>query len=154
MRRSTNIAPAGSWPAEREVASVTLDFDRRHRRRFRLSDDAGEEFLLDLDRAAQLADGDGLMLEDGGIIRVRAAEEAVLDIACESAAETARLAWHIGNRHTPVQVLADGTLRIRDDHVLAGMIKGLGATVIRRSAPFDPEPGAYADVERGHTHDH
>jgi urease accessory protein len=154
MRRSTTIAPAGSWPAEREVASVTLDFDRRHRRRFRLSDDAGEDFLLDLAHAAQLADGDGLVLADGGIVRVRAADEAVLDIVCGSAVENARLAWHIGNRHTPVQVLADGTLRIRDDHVLAAMIEGLGATVNRRSAPFDPEPGAYADVGHGHTHDH
>jgi urease accessory protein len=154
MRRCTTIAPAGSWPAEREVASVTLDFDRRHRRRFRLSDDAGEDFLLDLAKTARLGEGDGLMLEDGGIVRVRAAEEAVLEISCGSAAEAARIAWHIGNRHTPVQVLADGTLRIRDDHVLGGMIEGLGATVKRHTAPFDPESGAYAGSDHGHSHDH
>ncbi len=148
------MAGAGRWPAEREIASVTLDLDRRHRRRFRLTDDSGEAFLLDLDAAVVLRDGDGLTLDDGGVIRVRAAAEAVLDIRCGSAAETARIAWHIGNRHTPVQVLADFTLRIRDDHVLAAMIEGLGATITRREAPFDPEPGAYASAGDGHSHDH
>ena len=154
MRRCTTTADSGSWPAERAVGSVTLEFDMRHRRRFRMTDDAGDTFLLDLHAATVLRDGDGLVLEDGGIIRVHAAAEAVLDICCATAAETARVAWHIGNRHTPVQVLADGTLRIHDDHVLAGMIETLGAGATRRSAPFDPEPGAYAGVEKGHSHAH
>ncbi len=154
MRRCTTTAAADSWPAEREVGSVTLDFDRRHRRRLRMTDDAGADFLLDLAAATVLGDGDGLVLEDGGIIQVRAAAEPVLDISCGTPADSARIAWHIGNRHTPVQVLADGTLRIRDDHVLAGMIEALGATAHRRSAPFDPEPGAYAVGGTGHSHDH
>ncbi len=154
MRHCTTTAAADSWPAEREVGSVTLDFDRRHRRRLLMTDDGGADFLLDLAAATVLGDGDGLVLEDGGIIRVHAATEAVLDISCATTAETARVAWHIGNRHTPVQVLADGTLRIRDDHVLAGMIEALGAGVTGRSATFDPEPGAYAGAEKGHSHAH
>ncbi len=154
MRRCPTTADAGSWSAEREVGSVTLDFDMRHRRRIRMTDDGGATFLLDLDAATVLRDGDGLVLEDGGIIRVHAAAEMVLDISCATPAETARIAWHIGNRHTPVQVLADGTLRIRDDHVLAGMIEALGADVTHHSAPFDPEPGAYAGAEKGHSHAH
>jgi urease accessory protein len=68
----------------------------------------------------------------------------------------ARFAWHIGNRHAPVQVLSDGSLRIRDDHVLVAMLEGLGASVVRRRAPFSPEPGAYArnGHDKGHGHGH
>jgi len=110
----------------------------------RLDDDAGAPFLLDLPEATALADGDGLALDGGGFIRVRAAPEAVLEVRGRDAAHTARLAWHIGNRHVPLQVLADGALRIRDDHVLAAMLEGLGAALERKSAPFAPEPGADA----------
>ncbi|MCZ6846868.1 MAG: urease accessory protein UreE [Alphaproteobacteria bacterium] len=152
MRRATHIHRAGDWPDESAVAAVTLAFDDRHRRRIRMSDDAGEPFLLDLPEAVLMVDGDGLALVDGGYIQVRAADEAVADIRGESPAHTARLAWHIGNRHTPVQVLPDSVLRIRDDHVLVAMAEGLGATVVCRTAPFSPEPGAYAGG--GHAHDH
>lgn len=117
-----------------------------------MTDDAGEAFLLDLAKPVVLADGDGLALEGDGVIRVRAADEPVADVRAVTAAETARLAWHIGNRHTPVQVLADGTLRIHDDHVLVAMLEGLGAGVTRRLAPFAPEPGAYAGAADGHGH--
>ncbi len=79
------------------------------------------------------------------------------DVHTHSVAETARIAWHIGNRHIPLQVLRDGSLRIRDDHVLVEMIEGLGAHVHRRMAPFAPEGGAYSENARhhhGHDHDH
>ena len=160
MRRATEIRARGSWPAEQAVATVTLDFDDRHRRRIRLVDDGGRDFLLDLEEAALMGDGDGLRLSDGGFIRVVAADEAVADVSGSSPAHAARLAWHIGNRHAPVQVLPDGALRIRDDHVLVAMLEGLGASVVRRRAPFSPEPGAYARNGRdkghghGHGHDH
>jgi len=140
------------------VATVTLTFDDRHRRRIRLTDDSGEAFLLDLAEAALMGDGDGLKLVDGGFICVVAAAEPVADVAGSSPAHTARLAWHLGNRHTPVQVLADGGLRIRDDHVLIAMLEGLGARVVRHAAPFSPESGAYARNgyadEHGHGHGH
>ena len=152
MRQAIDVTPRGSWPEGDAAASVTLAFDDRHRRRIRLTDDRGEDFLLNLKSAKVLHDGDGLALEDGGYIRVQAALEAVADIKTASAAHTARIAWHIGNRHTPVQVLDDGTLRIRDDHVLVAMIEGLGAEVVRHQAPFAPEPGAYDSGS--HAHDH
>ncbi len=109
-----------------------------------MTDDEGQTFLLDLEDATLLGDGDGLVLDDGGVIRVVAADEPVCDVTGKTSGHTARLAWHIGNRHTPIQVLDDGTLRILDDHVLVHMLEGLGATVRQRSAPFAPEPGAYA----------
>ncbi len=155
MRRAIEVSPSGSWAPPDAASSVTLAFDDRHRRRIRMTDDAGEPFLLDLPEAVVLADGDGLVLDEGGMIAVRAAAEPVADISCAGAAHAARLAWHIGNRHAPVQVLADGALRIRDDHVLVRMAEGLGARVRRHRATFQPEPGAYAEgAAHGHAHAH
>ena len=104
---------------------------------------AATPFLLDLPRVQHLADGDGLELDDGGYVRVCAAPERVLEIEADGPAELLRLAWHLGNRHLPVQAL-EGRLRIRDDHVIAEMVEGLGGRITRLSAPFDPETGAYA----------
>jgi urease accessory protein len=148
MRRAVRVAAAGSWPGDAAAARLTLAYDDRHRRRIVLDADDGAPVLLDLDRAMVLADGDGLALEDGGWIEVRAACEPVIEARGKDAAATARLAWHLGNRHTPVQVLADGTLRLRDDPVLAAMLEGLGADVRQCRAPFDPERGAYAGGRR------
>lgn len=100
--------------------------------------------MIDLPHARHLQDGDRLVLEDGRRVLVRAASEPVLDIA---APDLARIAWHLGNRHCPTQIL-DGLLRIRSDHVLAEMLRGLGCTLVERMAPFEPEHGAY----RGHDH--
>lgn len=152
MRRVIAVVAAGGWPAETAVGEVTLAFDQRHRRRLRMTDDAGRPFLLDLDHATRMADGDGLAVEGGGFIRVCAAAEAVCEVRAATAAAAARLAWHIGNRHTPLQVLADGTLRILDDPVLVAMLEHLGAGVTRGLAPFTPEPGAYAGNGRRHDH--
>lgn len=147
------MARVGQWPAAEAATSVTLAFDDRHRRRIVLTAADGAPVLLDLARAQVLADGDGLALEDGGWVAVRAAPEPVLDVRGKDAVATARLAWHLGNRHTPVQVLADGALRLREDHVLAAMLEHLGGQLHRCHAPFAPEAGAYADANRAHAHD-
>lgn len=153
MRRAIQTHKPGHWPETKATATVTLPLDQRHRRRFRMTDDDDRAFLLDLPEVTLLGDGDGLELDEGGIIRVAAADEPVCDVIGKNPAHTARLAWHIGNRHTPVQVVDDITLRILDDHVLISMLEGLGATVLRRTAPFSPEPGAYAEQGKGHGHD-
>ena len=149
LRRVTSVIPAGQWPDDAAIATVTLAFDERHRRRGLMKDDAGEPFLLDLARPVVLAEGDGLLLVGGGVIRVRAALEAVADVSAPGPAERLRLAWHMGNRHTLIQVLPDGSFRIRDDHVLVDLLTRLGANVVRRRAAFAAEPGAYAS----HGHD-
>lgn len=143
MRRATALHLAGSWNPAAEIGQVTLAASERHRRRVALADDLGEGFLLDLAKAAQMKDGDGLELDCGGFIRVVAAPEEVIDIACRSGAELARIAWHMGNRHMPIQILPDQTLRIAVDHVAMTMLEGLGASVRRQRAPFQPESGAY-----------
>ncbi|MBO6781766.1 MAG: Urease accessory protein UreE [Alphaproteobacteria bacterium] len=154
LGRATSVVAAGGWPEGEERGRVVLDYDDRHRRRIRLRTDDDRSVQLDLDDATRLADGDGLALDGGGYVRVVAAEEAVADLRCHDLVDTARIAWHVGNRHIPVQVLADGTLRIRDDHVIVAMAERLGAHVTRLNAPFSPEPGAYAGEHASHDHQH
>ena len=152
MRRAIEVAPAGSWPAARAKATVTLTSFDRYRRRFRMAEDGGAEFLLDLPQAVQLADGDGLRLEEGGYIRVVAAPEEVIDITCTSPADLARVAWHVGNRHLPLQVVDSTTLRILDDPVVVAMLDGLGVRTVRRLEPFAPESRLGHGGEDGHHH--
>ncbi|MCF8478937.1 MAG: urease accessory protein UreE [Rhodospirillum sp.] len=164
MRKTTIHHAAGSWSEGTEVGSVTLAFSDRHRRRVRMTDDGGEDFLLDLPNAVLLRDGDGLELGDAaGIIRVIAARESVIDIHCLDPGHLARMAWHLGNRHLAVQVRDGGTLRIAEDHVIEAMVKGLGGITRRMTAPFEPEGGAYEggghhghgqDEGQDHGHDH
>jgi urease accessory protein len=152
MQRAIRIEHQGHWPAASARGSVTLDYDARHRRRFRLVSDDGEEFLLDLPRATVLEDGDGLALSDGGWIGVKAAPERLIEVTASSPHLLLRLAWHLGNRHLPAQIEAHRIL-IRADHVIAAMLEGLGAQLAPLEAPFTPERGAYAG-EHDHSHEH
>jgi urease accessory protein len=135
------------------TSSVTLDYHDRYRRRLTLTDAQGSPFLLDLEKPRILREGDYLALDDGSVLAVHAAEEDVLDITSHLVTDTLRIAWHIGNRHTPLQVLKDGQIRIRWDPVLAKMVESLGARTHRHRAAFSPEGGAYAQPQ-GHGHDH
>ena len=134
------------------VDAVTLAYADRHRRRIRLVADSGVAFLLDLSRAKHFADGDGLELDTGGYVRVCAAPEPVLEIEAADRAGLLRIAWHLGNRHLAVQVVGD-RLRIREDHVIAEMVSGLGGRITRIEAAFDPEFGAYAGAPYHHADD-
>ena len=153
MRRASEIKTAGSWNASVAIDRVVLDAAERHRRRIVLTGERGTKFLLDLPHATALRDGDGLVLEDGSVVRVAGKPEPLVEIAAASAHELARLAWHIGNRHTDVQIVGD-TLRIRRDHVLEDMLHALGARLTPVEAAFDPEPGAYGHHSHSHGHDH
>lgn len=157
--RAGAVLPAGTW-GDAAIDTVLIDFDRRHRRRIQLVTEAGAEFLLDLPQAARLRDGDGLQLEDGRVVAVKARPEPLLDIHAHDAAGLVRIAWHLGNRHLPVQMLGSH-IRIRADHVIEAMVRGLGGHVHAVEAPFDPEAGAYAgghghhhDDDDDHDHDH
>src|SRR5215468_8486123 len=107
MRRACEIRTAGSWNVATAIDCVVLDADERHRRRIALTGEGGTAFLLDLPHATALRDGDGLVLEDGAIVRVAGKPEPLVEIAAASPHDLARLAWHIGNRHTEVQVVGD-----------------------------------------------
>ena len=137
---------AGEWEATyQEVDCLSLPFTDRHRRRFRFKADNGLDVLLNLDHAARLRDGDGLVLSEdpARAVRVRAQIEELMEIRADTPAVTVRAAWHIGNRHVPVQIMADGVLRVVYDPVIEDMLIGLGTRPARRAAPFEPEGGAY-----------
>lgn len=144
------IVRAGDWRAPDAADHVTLDHDARHRRRFHYVAEGGTAFLLDLPRATVLSDGDAIRLTDGRLIAVRAAPEPLIEVTAADPVALMRLAWHIGNRHLAAD-LKPGAILIRDDHVIADMLRGLGGQVRRIDAPFTPEQGAYAG---GHSHDH
>ena len=149
MHRATHVERVGRWPEAQSAGTVTLAYDDRHRRRLRLETDGGETFLLDLAKAIALDDGDGLRLDDGRWIAVRAAPESLIEVTAEPTLLT-RLAWHLGNRHLSARIEADRIL-IRRDHVIADMLAKLGATLRFVEAPFTPERGAY---DEGHSHSH
>ncbi|WP_170849733.1 urease accessory protein UreE [Tardiphaga sp. OK245] len=152
MIRATEVKGQYNWK-EAAVDTVVLDFDDRHRRRMAMTGTRGLEFLLDLENAVALRGGDALVLEDGRLIEVVAAPEPLIEIRGTDPGHLVRLAWHLGNRHLPTQIMAKG-LRIRSDHVIEEMVKGLGAKVIEIEAPFDPEGGAYAAAHEPAGHGH
>src|SRR5215831_14377857 len=117
MLRVNSVARATEIGKARIIDRVVLDADERHRRRIVLTGEGGTSFLLDLPHATMLRDGDGLVLEDGSIVRVAGKREPLVEVTAENASHLARLAWHIGNRHTEVQIVGD-RLRIRRDHVM------------------------------------
>ena len=142
---------AGLWPKETAAGVLTLDFDTRHRRRMRLTTDQGEDVLLDLPKAVAMADGDGLQLEDRRWLKIRAAAELVVEVRHRDPNQLIRLAWHLGNRHLPVEFRSQA-LRIRPDHVIEDMLHELGADLVKVQAPFQPEGGAYSS--HGHSYNH
>ena len=153
LRASRFVRKSEAAPAL-AADTVTLDRAARYKRRIAMTSDGGTAFLLDLPEATYMADGDALVLDDGRLIAVRAAPEPLLEVHAQNAAELARIAWHIGNRHTPAEVTA-GALYIQPDHVLEEMLIGLGAHVHHVMRPFEPEGGAYGGkgpLERGHHH--
>ncbi len=149
MIHATTLLPAGSWDRAQECDNIELPHDGRHRRRVTMRGASDTVFLLDLAETTLLKDGDGLRLDDGRIIRVIAAFEPLLEITGDSHL-LSRLAWHLGNRHVPAEILLKA-IRIAPDHVLEEMLKKLGAKVTHIEAPFNPEAGAYAS-EYAHNH--
>ncbi len=152
MLRAISVAAPGAWPLAKLADTVKLDYESRYRRRIMLECQTLGPVLLDLPEAAALEDGDGLLLSDGAWLRVIAAEEPLLEVQLDSAQMLARVAWHLGNHHCAAQILPD-RIRIRRDHVLENMLRGLGCEPISACAPFQPEKGAYHASRRSqHSH--
>ncbi len=148
LARAQTILRRGEWRGAADC--VVLDYDDRNRRRIVLTGSRGLAFLLDLPRAVHLRGGEALLLDDGRIVEVLGAPEPLAEFRVADAHALIRLAWHLGNRHLPTQIVGQ-KLRIRRDHVIEEMARGLGAKVTHIEAPFDPEGGAYASAA---THDH
>ena len=147
------IIPAGEWGVN-AVDQVTLDYEDRFRRRMVLNCDKGMKVLLELPNPQLLNDGDGLKLQNGEIVCVKAAEEKLVEVRGTDIHHMMRIAWHLGNRHLPTQILED-KLVIRHDHVIIDMVKKLGGNIKDITAPFTPEGGAYGHgTVHGHEHHH
>ncbi|HEU0070727.1 MAG TPA: urease accessory protein UreE [Alphaproteobacteria bacterium] len=153
MLRATDVIPAGHWPKGEQRDLVKLGFEDRYRRRRTFTASGGTQFLLDLADVRILNDGDGLKLENGGYVAVEALPEQLMEVEADTAGEFARLAWHLGNRHLPIQV-GPNWIRLREDHVIADLLRRLGGRVKMMAAPFTPEAGAYGAVGDGHGYRH
>lgn len=135
--------------SEDEASDVlSLPFELRQKSRLRATLASGEDVALFMPRGTVLRDGDRLRASDGRLIRVEASSEQLIEVRAASVRELARAAYHLGNRHVPLQV-GDGWLRLADDYVLRDLLAQLGATLILLESPFQPEAGAYGG---GHAH--
>jgi urease accessory protein len=150
MLRATAIVRKAAVKADRVIDTVTLDHEGRSRRRIALRADGGLEFLLDLEKATTLNDGDAVKLEDGRLVAVKAAPQRLLEVRAENPLRLLKVAYHVGNRHAPAEIAADAVY-VEDDHVLAEMVRGQGCTALVVMRPFQPERGAY-DHDCGHDH--
>lgn len=153
MIRATAVVRRPAVRAGKVADEITLDHQARHRRRIAMTADGGTSFLLDLDKATVLDDGDAVKLEDGRLVRIKAAPEALVEVTTANPLRLMKVAWHLGNRHVPAEV-TETAIYFVDDHVLTEMVRGLGAAVARVTRPFRPEKGAYeaAEAHGGHEH--
>ena len=161
MLRATHLIRRADLAGRIAIDSVTLDRQARYRRRVMLETDRGHEVMLDLAEATYMAHGDALDLGNGTCVKIIAAAEALLEIHALGSVELARIAWHIGNRHTPCEIGREA-IYIQPDHVLEEMVIGLGAHVHHVTRPFEPDGGAYGGKGplqqshhvHGHSHAH
>lgn len=157
MIRATSIIRREAVDEDLIVDVITLDHGDRHRRRIVLHADGGTAVLLDLDKADVLEDGDAIRLDSGWLVQVRAAPEKLIEVRTDDLLDLLTLAWHIGNRHVPAEIVRDA-IYIAYDHVLLDMLQGLGARTEIVERPFRPVRGAYHQHQHGghahHSHGH
>lgn len=142
MRRAISVVPRGEWPLVQAVTTIELDYEARYRRRIMLDFGTFGKALLDLPEPVILADGDGLELDDGSWVAVKAATESLLEINPTNSNQIRRIAWHLGNHHCPADLTTE-RIRIRHDSVIEKMLHSLGCATISVEAAFNPERGAY-----------
>ncbi len=155
MARATSVLAAADRHERPVIDTVILDYAQRSAQKITVTGVKGGAFKIDLHRPARLRTDDLLLLENGALVEVVAAPEPLVEARAADLAGLARLAWHLGDRHIPVQVLPN-RIRARRDAALEALLKSLGAKVTLIEAPFEPEGGAYAsshDHGRDH-HDH
>jgi urease accessory protein len=167
MLQTSKLMPQGAGLAPvlvKRATTVELDWDVRQKSRFDATDSAGRALGVFLPRGTLVRGGDVLVAEDGSLIRVMAAPQPVLIItACTehgSAFDLTRAAYHLGNRHVPIELKPDH-LKIEPDHVLADMLRAMHLTVSEATEAFEPEGGAYSSAghshggsDPAHSHDH
>ena len=159
MLQVSKIMPQGAGLAPvllKRAATIELDWDIRQKSRFEATDSLGRQLGIFLPRGTLVRGGDVLIAEDGSMVKVIAAAQSVLRItACTahgSPFDLTRAAYHLGNRHVPIELKPDH-LKIEPDHVLADMLRSMHLNVNEVSEPFEPEGGAYSAGGHAHAHD-
>lgn len=158
MPRATIVLAAADRHDRPVIDTVILGYAQRSAQKITVTGVKGGAFEIDLRQPARLRTDDVLVLEDGSLVEVVAAPEPLIEARAADLAALSRLAWHLGDRHVPVQVLPN-RIRARRDAGVEALLKSLGAKVAMIEAPFEPEGGAYAsshghDHDHGHAHDH
>lgn len=153
MFRANSVVQAHARGDREVVGAVALAHDERHLRRRLLILDNGARVLVDLPQPVALRAGDCLLLDNGTVAEIAAAEEDLIEIRPRDRLHLVELAWHIGNRHLAAQIDEDRILILRD-HVIEAMLEGLGATVTPVRDGFEPLRGAYSGKAHGHDHHH
>jgi urease accessory protein len=152
MPRATSVLAAADRHGRPVIDTVILDYAQRSAQKITVTGVKGGAVEIDLQQPARLRTDDLLLLDDGGVVEVVAAPEPLIEARAADVAALSRLAWHLGDRHVPVQVLPN-RIRARRDAAIEALLKSLGAKVAMIEAPFEPEGGAYAS-SHGHDHDH
>ncbi len=152
MPRATRFLAAADRHDRPVIDTVILDYARRSTQKTTVTGVNGCVFDIDLREPARLRTDDLLVLDDGSLVEVVAAPEPLIEVRAGDVAALSRLAWHLGDRHVPVQVLPN-RIRARRDEAIEALLKTLGAKVALIEAPFEPEGGAYAS-SHGHGHAH
>lgn len=156
MRRCSEVIAPDDDRITPAALTATLPREQRYRRRIRITLDDGAPVLLDFAETLYLPHGAGLLLDDGAVVRIIAAEERVYEIVAPTPGALLRLAWHLGNRHTACEITAEA-LYIAPDHVIAEMIRALGGKIRETRRIFEPEGGAFGGprmLGRDHEHEH
>ena len=153
MARVVKIVDAGATGGKPIVDSVILTPEQRRAPRGSVTGVKGARCTFDLAEPVALRSGDLLVLDDGNLIEVVAEPEPLIEARAKDLTALARLAWHLGDRHVPVQLFAN-RLRVRRDAAIEALLARLGAKTVAIEAPFDPEGGAYVASTHGHRHDH
>ena len=156
MLQTSKLIPQGKGLAPallKRASTVELDWDVRQKSRFDATDSLGRQLGVFLPRGTLVRGSDVLVVEDGSLVQVLAAPQAVLVITANTAFDLTRAAYHLGNRHVPIELQPDH-LKIEPDHVLADMLRGMHLTVVEATVAFEPEGGAYAAGGHSHGHEH
>jgi len=151
MVRATTVLAAADRRDRPVIDTVILDYAQRSAQKITVTGIKGGAFEIDLRQPARLRTDDVLVLEDGSLVEVVAAPELLIEARAADVATLSRLAWHLGDRHMPVQVLPN-RIRARRDAAVEALLKSLGAKVAMIEAPFEPEGGAYASSGHDHAH--
>ncbi len=153
MARVVKIVAAGAADGKPVVDSVILTPEQRRAPRGSVTGVKGTRFDFDLAEPVAVRAGDLLVLDDGNLIEVVAEPEPLIEARAKDLTALARLAWHLGDRHVPVQLFPN-RLRVRRDAAIEALLARLGAKTVAIEAPFDPEGGAYLASTHGHPDDH